>query len=152
VRAMAIAEGIKHLPGLREREFFIDNLLVRIHFIIVMIRLTVLVPWKFELCVQVALHQPGLQPSDMIHSRRYVPLRSYPKYSRAKSYPWSPFPPRRARPGPGRHKPCNLRRDFILFVCVMCVGARLFTTAAIMYRGTSLMRKCPPPPRTPLRP
>ena len=29
-------------------EFFIDNLLVRIHFIIVMIRWTGLVPWEFE--------------------------------------------------------------------------------------------------------
>ena len=33
------------LPG---REFFIDNLLVRIHFIIVMIRWTGLAPWEFE--------------------------------------------------------------------------------------------------------
>ena len=33
----------------REREFFIDNLLVRIHFIIVMIRWTGLAPWDFEL-------------------------------------------------------------------------------------------------------
>jgi len=32
----------------REREFFIDNLLVRIHFIIAMIRWTGLVPWEFE--------------------------------------------------------------------------------------------------------
>ena len=31
-----------------EREFFIDNLLVRIHFIIVMIRCTGLAPWEFE--------------------------------------------------------------------------------------------------------
>jgi len=31
-----------------ERKFFIDNLLVRIHFIIVMIRWTGLAPWKFE--------------------------------------------------------------------------------------------------------
>ena len=31
----------------REREFFIDNLLVRIHFIIVMIRWTGLAPWEF---------------------------------------------------------------------------------------------------------
>ena len=35
-------------PGQREREFFIDNLLVRIHFIIVMIRWTGLAPWEFE--------------------------------------------------------------------------------------------------------
>ena len=32
----------------REREFFIDNLLVRIHFIIVRIRWTGLAPWAFE--------------------------------------------------------------------------------------------------------
>ena len=31
-----------------EREFFIDNLLVRIHFIIQMIWWTGLAPWKFE--------------------------------------------------------------------------------------------------------
>ena len=31
-----------------EREFFIDNLLIRIHFIIVMIRWTGLAPWEFE--------------------------------------------------------------------------------------------------------
>jgi len=32
----------------REREFFIDNLLVRMLFIIVMIRWTGLAPWEFE--------------------------------------------------------------------------------------------------------
>ena len=32
----------------REREFFVDNLLVRIHFIIVMVRWTGLAPWEFE--------------------------------------------------------------------------------------------------------
>ena len=32
----------------REREFCIDNLLVRVHFIIVMIRWTGLAPWEFE--------------------------------------------------------------------------------------------------------
>ena len=31
-----------------EREFFIDNLLVRIHFVIVMIRWTGLAPWEIE--------------------------------------------------------------------------------------------------------
>ena len=33
----------------KEREFFIDNLLVRIHFIILMIRWNGLAPWSFEL-------------------------------------------------------------------------------------------------------
>jgi len=32
----------------QEKEFFIDNLLVRIHFIIVMIGWTGLAPWEFE--------------------------------------------------------------------------------------------------------
>ena len=31
-----------------EKKFFIDNLLVRIHFIIVVIRRTGLAPWEFE--------------------------------------------------------------------------------------------------------
>ena len=50
-----------------EREFFIDNLLVRIHFIIVMIRWTGLAPWEFEFprsqtiarnCKDTKLHVP----------------------------------------------------------------------------------------------
>jgi len=32
----------------QEKEFFIDNLLVRIQFIVVMIRWTGLAPWEFE--------------------------------------------------------------------------------------------------------
>ena len=32
----------------REREFFVDNLLARIHFDIVIIRWTGLAPWEFE--------------------------------------------------------------------------------------------------------
>ena len=35
-------------PKPQQRAFFIDNLLVRIHFIIVMIRWTGLAPWEFE--------------------------------------------------------------------------------------------------------
>jgi len=34
--------------GGSQREFVVDNLLVRIHFIIVMIRWTGLAPWEFE--------------------------------------------------------------------------------------------------------
>ena len=40
-----------------ERDFFIDNLLVRIHFIIVMIRWTGLAPWEFELPYKDAEHE-----------------------------------------------------------------------------------------------
>ena len=36
------------VPGLQERDFFIDNLLVRIHSIIEMIKWTGLAPWEFE--------------------------------------------------------------------------------------------------------
>ena len=42
-----------------EREFFIDNLLVRIHFIIVMIRWTGLAPGSLNSLFQVALHLPS---------------------------------------------------------------------------------------------
>ena len=43
-------EGGAGVPSIRvpEREFVIDNLLVRIHFIIVMIRWTGLAPWELE--------------------------------------------------------------------------------------------------------
>ena len=41
-------------PCRAEREFFIDNLLFRIHFIIEMIWLTGLAPWQFEFPFPVA--------------------------------------------------------------------------------------------------
>jgi len=41
-------EGNHSRSASSEREFFIDNLLVRIHFIVVMIRWTDLAPWQFE--------------------------------------------------------------------------------------------------------
>jgi len=42
-----------------EREFFIDNLLFRIHYVIVMIMLTRLAPWELNSLFQVALHLPS---------------------------------------------------------------------------------------------
>ena len=39
----------------------------------------------------------------LIHSPSFWLPRPCPEDSRANSYPWSPFPPRRARPGPGPH-------------------------------------------------
>jgi len=42
-----------------EREFFIDNLLVRNHFIIVMIRWTGLALWELNPLFQIALHLPS---------------------------------------------------------------------------------------------
>jgi len=46
------------VPPNPEREFFIDNLLVRIYFIIVMIKWTGLAPWKVEFPFP-ALHLPS---------------------------------------------------------------------------------------------
>ena len=58
------------LPGAKlpkEREFFIDNLLVRIRFIIVMIRWTGLAPWEFEFPF------PGSFISTFLESIRHIP-------------------------------------------------------------------------------
>ena len=46
---MHLERAVRELrPSLTINEFFIDNLLVRIHFIIVMIRWTGPAPWEFE--------------------------------------------------------------------------------------------------------
>ena len=50
-------------PPLPEREFFVDNLLVRIHFIIVMIRWTGLAPLEFEFSFPGSLTSTFLVPS-----------------------------------------------------------------------------------------
>jgi len=49
VDVRAVVDQLLHdaTVALQEREFFIDNLLVRIHCIIVMIRWTGLAPWEF---------------------------------------------------------------------------------------------------------
>ena len=52
--------GAEKEPGLTsEREFLIDNLLVRIHSIIVMIRWSGLAQWELNSLFQVALHVPS---------------------------------------------------------------------------------------------
>ena len=45
-----------HVVSCREREYCLDNLLDRIHFIIVLIGWTGLAPWDFEILFQVAFH------------------------------------------------------------------------------------------------
>jgi len=45
---MGVMEVSPQTPTFREREFFIDNLLVRIYFIIEIIWWTGLAPWEFE--------------------------------------------------------------------------------------------------------
>ena len=82
--------GAGHAPHLRrqhqrraprlvlQREFFIDNLLVRVYFIIVMIRWTGLAPWEFEFpfpgsltsTFPVALHLPLRSPTTNPHNLR----------------------------------------------------------------------------------
>ena len=49
------AQCDKERERMREREFCIDNLLVRIHFVIVMIRWTGLAPKEFEFLVPSSL-------------------------------------------------------------------------------------------------
>ena len=52
--------GTHHLPSqLQEREFLIDNLLVRIHYIIVMITWTGFAPWEFEFPFPCSSHLPS---------------------------------------------------------------------------------------------
>ena len=51
VEISASSSGLPSASGCHgnsQREFLVDNLLVRIHFMIVMIRWTGLAPWKFE--------------------------------------------------------------------------------------------------------
>ena len=49
------------------------------------------------------------------------PYASYPEYSRANSYPWSPFPPRRARSGPGPHSEPHAIFLFLSVILEPCV-------------------------------
>ena len=53
-------------PSKVGREFFIDNLLVRIHFIIVMIRWTGLAPWELEFPFPGSLTSTFLEPLQMV--------------------------------------------------------------------------------------
>ena len=69
-RLFVLFPGISEFPPGRilhgrEREFFIDNLLARIHFIIVMIRWTGLAPWDLNSLFQVALHLPPCAASTL---------------------------------------------------------------------------------------
>ena len=58
---------------LGEKEFFIDNLLVRIHYIIVMVKWTGLAPWKFEFSFPGSLTSTflskGQTPEPVLHAR-----------------------------------------------------------------------------------
>jgi len=83
-----------HLP--REREFFIDNLLVRIHLIIVMIRRTGLAPWESFPGSHTSTFLAHLSTHTSRHPRRPLPsecgtsktvmARFWPLPSRLKSF------------------------------------------------------------------
>jgi len=64
-------------PPTTEREFFIDNLQVRIHVIIVMIRWTGLAPWEFEFPFPGSLASTfldrGYSAPDQNHQTRGIP-------------------------------------------------------------------------------
>ena len=62
---------ILHEKSLRgvEREFFLDNLLVRIHLIILVIRWTGLAPWQFEFPFSGSLTSTFLDPQRKFSSR-----------------------------------------------------------------------------------
>jgi hypothetical protein len=61
-----LAHRLCHQPA--ERDFFIDTLLVRVHFIVEMIWWTGLAPWECEFPFEVALHLPS---STSLHSTVY---------------------------------------------------------------------------------
>ena len=66
-RICAIHVFVRQRSSVCEREFFIDNLLVRIHFIIEMIRWTGLAPWEFEFPFLVSLIFTFLVSSVVLH-------------------------------------------------------------------------------------
>jgi len=56
----------------REREFFIDNLLLRIHFIIVIIRWTGLATWEFDFFFPGGLSSTFVQVNTLAASLRHA--------------------------------------------------------------------------------
>ena len=62
---MAFGDPFEDSGVVREREFFIDNLLVRIHFIIMIVRWTGLTPWEFEFHFPCSLTSTFLDPLDL---------------------------------------------------------------------------------------
>ena len=77
VRLLEVFDQLRLLL-LREREFFIDNLLVRVHFINVMVRWTGLAPWEFEFrcCSTLALGPWGGYMAAVWYEPRHVTLHT----------------------------------------------------------------------------
>jgi len=65
-----------HSQAGREKEFCIDNLLVRIHFFIVMIRWTGLAPWEFALPFPSRLTSTFLESDGHPWYKGYLKLRT----------------------------------------------------------------------------
>ena len=66
-------------PSAAERKFFIDNPLVRIHYVIEMIWWTGLAAWQSDSLIQVALYLPSKSYLELYRgtSRKRPPLRTY---------------------------------------------------------------------------
>ena len=65
VEKRKVASPREHAHAAPERESFIGNVLVRIHFIIVMIMWTGLAPWEFEFPFPGSLTSTSLVPSPL---------------------------------------------------------------------------------------
>ena len=75
------------------------------------------------------------------------PSASYPEYSRDNSYPRSPFPPRRARPGPGPHTAgVFLEPLFLEPLNSVAAGVFLepFAVGVVSYEGGTPVPRPPP--------
>ena len=66
-----------------EKEFFMDDLLVRIHFIIVMIRWTGLAPWEFKFPFPVTYIFNLLAPGELLATSEEIEGNMRPFRSRA---------------------------------------------------------------------
>ena len=95
-------------PG-REREFVIDNPLVRIHLIIVMIRWTGLAPWEFEPPFPCSLTPTNL--GEIAHGREWPRPKAAryqaPNLFERKKNP--SVPPTTLQPNPRIRKPDTLK-------------------------------------------
>jgi len=76
-RRAGLVVSLKAARRWQAREFFIDNLLVRIRFTMVMIRWTGLAPWEFESLFQVALHLPSEAGGDVLVLLHCHPVQGF---------------------------------------------------------------------------
>jgi len=66
-----LLHGSNPQPSTPERECFIDKLLVRIHFIIVLIRWTGLAPWVFKFPFSLQVHQAASASNTFLTAAEY---------------------------------------------------------------------------------